>query len=230
MTVPGCVIAADQQVPTTWAAGLARVFSFPAMLAAGLMFLVFWTCASRFDDPDLWWHLKVGQTIWETHRIPAVDQFSFTAAGHPWIAHEWLSQWIIFTVFRSGGYSALMLWLCGIASAIVVLTYILCALWSGNWKVSLAGGIAALFFLTVSLSIRPLLLGHLFLVVELLILYYGLERKSALIWTLPVLFVVWANCHGSFALGLAILLSAVVGTCLRLDGWRLPLATDRART
>ena len=207
---------------------LARVFSFPTMLAAGLTFLVFWACAPRFDDPDLWWNLKVGETIWNTHRIPAADSFSFTAAGHPWIAHEWLSQWVLYAVYHAGGYPALMLWLCAVASAIVVLTYVLCGLWSENWKVALVGGIAACFFLTVSLSLRPLLLGHLFLVTELLILYYGVVRKSRLIWALPVLLVVWANCHGSFPLGIAIAGCAGLAACVDVSGARFRLRCERA--
>src|SRR6185295_5999673 len=38
----------------------------------------------------------------------------------------------------------------------------------------------------------------------------------------------WANCHGSFALGLAILLAAVAGTCWRIDRWRPRRNADRA--
>jgi len=198
------------------------------MLAAGLTFLAFLTCSSRFDDPDLWWHLKIGQIIWNTHQIPRTDLFSFTALGHSWVDHEWLSQLVLYLVYHVGGYPALVLWLCVIASTIVVLTYVLCGCWSGNWKVSLLGAIAALFFLTVSLAIRPLLIGHLFLVVELLLLYYGIVRRGRSIWALPVLFVVWANCHGSFLLGLFILMFAVAGSCLKFAARRLRPGCDRA--
>src|SRR5258708_25772760 len=137
-------------------ASLQSSFSCPVMLIAALAFLTVWTCASRFEDPDLWWHLKLGQIIWNTGQIPRTDQFSFTAQGHPWIAHEWLSQVVLYLTWRTGGYSALLLWLCLIASAIVALTYLLCSYWSGNWKVSLIGGLLSLFFLTVSVAIRPL--------------------------------------------------------------------------
>ncbi|MEP6960973.1 MAG: hypothetical protein ABI995_02785 [Acidobacteriota bacterium] len=205
-----------------------RLFSFPAMLAAGLTFLVFWSCAPRFDDPDLWWHLKLGETIWTTHQIPAIDQFSFTAYGHPWIAHEWLSQVMMYGLYNTAGYSGLLFELCVTSSAVVVLAYVLCGLWSGNWKVSLIGGIGALFFLTTSLAIRPLLIGHLFLMVELLLLYAGLVRGSRAILALPVLFVIWANCHGSFFFGFVPLFLALVFSTLKLDGKRLRLRCERS--
>ncbi len=41
-------------------------------------------------DPDMRWHLRTGQLILE-EGIPRADTFSFTAAGHQWITHEWLS-------------------------------------------------------------------------------------------------------------------------------------------
>ena len=215
-----------QAIPTpgrleeTYATTLfARIFSFPVALAACLVFLVFWSCAPRFDDPDLWWHLKIGETIWVSHHIPNVDLFSFTANGSQWIAHEWLSQLILYGVYQAGGFSALQACFSLLASAIVVLTYVLCGLWSRNWKVSLLGGIGALFFLTVSLAIRPLLLGHLFLLIELLLLYAGVVKRSKWIFALPVLFVIWANCHGSFLFGLVVLFCAGL--------WHLCLQSER---
>src|ERR1039458_1987354 len=50
---------------------LQRLLSFPTMLASLLVLLVVLTVRGRFDDSDLWWHLKMGQVIWTTHSIPA---------------------------------------------------------------------------------------------------------------------------------------------------------------
>jgi hypothetical protein len=203
------------------------LFSFPAMLVSGLVFLTFWGAAGRFDDPDLWWHLRLGQTIWDSGRIPNSDQFSFTAHGHDWVAHEWLSQVLLYLTYRAGGYPAMVLWLCVVASLIVGLAYLLCVAWSGNWKVSALGGMLTLFMLTVSLAIRPLLLGHLFLMVELLLLHAGIVRQSRWIWALPPLFIVWTNCHGSFLFGLALLAGVLLTQCVEWQGIRPRLKLDR---
>ena len=66
-------------------------FSFPAVLLSLLIVLTVFTVRSRFADPDMWWHLKTGELIWNSHTIPRTDPFSFSAAGYRWIAQEWLS-------------------------------------------------------------------------------------------------------------------------------------------
>src|SRR5215212_3075164 len=81
---------------------LRRLFSFPVMIAGLLVVLTVLTVRGRFNDPDLWWHLKVGEIIWNTHAIPTADFFSFTTNNHPWIAHEWLAELAIFGAYKFG--------------------------------------------------------------------------------------------------------------------------------
>src|SRR6185369_13585617 len=87
----------DQTASSLRAAAVQRLcrllFSFHAVLIAGLVVVAVVTVSNRFNDPDLWWQLKVGQIIHSTHHIPTADSFSFTAQGQPWTAHEWLAQW-----------------------------------------------------------------------------------------------------------------------------------------
>jgi len=70
--------------------------------------------------------------------------------------------------------------------------------------VSFLGGLCAWFFGTIGLAIRPLLLGHIFLVIELILLEWG-SRNRRCLWGLPPLFAVWVNCHGSYFFGMGIL-------------------------
>jgi len=59
-------------------------------------------------DPDLWWHLKTGERILG-HGVPKVDPFSYSMSGNLWVAHEWLSEVILFLIFKAGGLPALMI-------------------------------------------------------------------------------------------------------------------------
>jgi hypothetical protein len=181
-----------------------RIFSFPVMLSGLLAMLAVVTVRGRFDDPDLWWHLKTGEVIWKTHTIPATDLFSFTTNHHAWIDHEWLSQLIIFGVYRLGGYSGLMLWLCCCTAALLIGGYALCALYSGNAKVALVGALTVWLFGTVGFAIRPHMIGYLLLLVELALLHMGRTRNPRWFLGLPPLFALWVNCHGSFFLGIVI--------------------------
>jgi hypothetical protein len=181
-----------------------RAFSFPVMLAGLLVLLTVLTVRTRFDDPDMWWHLKTGEIVWTTHTIPTTDTFSYTTGHHPYIAHEWLSQMIIYGAYRYGGYSGLMLWLCFFASALLVAAYALCWLYSEDAKVSFLGALLIWLFATIGLAVRPQMMGYLMLVAELLLIHLGRTRNHRWFYGLPPLFAIWVNCHGSFFLGVIV--------------------------
>lgn len=215
--------AAAQPVPERSggiAALLRHLFSFPAFLIVGLVIVTVYTTSNRFNDPDLWWQLRVGQIIATTHSIPATELFSFTAQGHLWTAHEWLAQLSMYITYAAGGPRALMLWLCAFASLTFALVYALCWMQTGDGVASFVGGLIAWFFATVGLAIRALILGHLFLALEILLLEMGRTKNHRWLWCLPPIFTLWANCHASYIFGLAVL--GVYWISSRVDGqWGL---------
>lgn len=194
-----------------------KVFSFPVVLGALLVVLTVLTVRGRFNDPDMWWHLKTGEIIWKTHSIPRVDVFSYTTNHHPYVPHEWLSQLTIYAAYYLGGYSGLMVWLCVFASLIVAGGYVLCWVYSSNPKVAFLGAVGIWFFATVGLAIRPQLIGYLLLVCELVIIHLGRTRSAKWFFALPPLFAIWANCHGSFFFGLVVLCVALLSDCVEIQ-------------
>jgi len=199
-----------------WQAVLGRLLSFPVLLAAGLAVITFFTVSTRFYDPDLWWHLKVGQIIAATHSIPSTDIFSYTTHQHAWTAHEWLAQLMMYGVYAAAGYRGLMLWLAVLASAIFILVYVRCWRQCHNPLLAFLGGMFAWLFGTVGLAVRPLIFGYCFLAVELLLVELALSGKRRCLWFLPPLFALWANCHGSYYFGLAVL--GVYWLCSQIQG------------
>ena len=90
-----------QRPRSTWA------LSWP--LAAGLVLFVWLTTAkSLLADPDSHWHVTVGNWILAHGAVPTVDIYSFTFAGQPWIAKEWLSQVLLALAYDAGGWGALV--------------------------------------------------------------------------------------------------------------------------
>ncbi|MGH7787698.1 MAG: hypothetical protein ACRERC_12570, partial [Candidatus Binatia bacterium] len=65
--------------------------------------------ADNEADNDLWVHLFGGRLILAQGGVPRSDAFSYTAAGLPWVDHEWLTQVGMAALFDSGGATAVWL-------------------------------------------------------------------------------------------------------------------------
>jgi hypothetical protein len=95
---------------------------FLAVLFLGLFALA----ARNAADPDLWWHLKTGQLIVESKSVPHADPFSFTRAGQPWIAHEWLSDVLLYELQSTAGQAGLIVTFAAVIAGAFLLLYLRC--------------------------------------------------------------------------------------------------------
>jgi hypothetical protein len=181
---------------------LQRVCSFPAMLASLLVGTV--ACYARLFivDPDLWWHVKVGETILATRHWPTTDIYSFTVPGQPWLAYEWLGDLVLAAGYRLGGVRGLEVLMILLGSAVMLALYGLATVRSGNSKVGFVTSIVLFLLASVSFTLRPQMLGYLFLVLTLIALERFRQGKTRALWFLPPLFLLWVNTHGSWIIGL----------------------------
>jgi hypothetical protein len=184
---------------TRWA------FSFPVMLATLIVGRVFYEGRAFAVDPDLWWHIKVGQNILTTRHWPTADPFSFTVAGTPWIAYEWLGDVAIGAVAKFGGLLGLDIFLIVLASVVMLSLYGYATMRSGNSKAGFisAGVLCSLAY--ASFNLRPQMFGYLFLILTLIALERFRQGKPQALWFLPPLFLVWINTHGSWIIGLGVI-------------------------
>lgn len=169
-------------------------FAFLIVLFLGLFALA----VRNVTDPDLWWHLKTGQLIVETHSIPHTDPFSYTRAGHPWITHEWLSEIVIYEMWRIAEWVGLILTFAAILCAAFFILFLRC-----RSNIYLAGMVTLCgAFATRPLwGPRPQVISLLLASLWLFILERSERRPNLLWWTLPIL-LLWANLHAGFTLGL----------------------------
>ena len=58
------------------------------------------TARNILTDQDPFWHVAAGNWIIAHRAVPHIDVFSFSMAGKPWIAHEWLSEVILASVYE----------------------------------------------------------------------------------------------------------------------------------
>src|SRR5260370_9280445 len=218
-----CTPPVDALVPSDAAAGAAesfsllkRIVSFPAMLGTMLVGAVFIAGQYFAVDPDFWWHIRNGQNILATHRWPAADLCCFTVAVSPWLSYEWVGDVLFGAGGRFAGVRGLDALLIILGSAIVIALYIYATLRSGNSKAAFVTAAALYVLVTPSLSLRPQMLGYLFIVLTLISLEYFRRGKLWSLWFLPPLFLAWINTHGSWVIWLGVLVVVLAGGLINL--------------
>ncbi|MDE2512416.1 MAG: hypothetical protein KGL74_14920, partial [Elusimicrobia bacterium] len=166
-------------------------------------------------DPDLFFHLKEGARVLSEHRLPLVEEYSYTRAGKPMVATEWLSGAVFAGLFRLGAYplvaafNALLL-----AGALGLMTKV----WDEE------GPPASARTLLVALAAFALLPFALAKVQNFTFLFFALYlywvrrwEKGArwAPWAMAGGLTVWVNLHGGFTLGWVLL-----GAVCVLDFWK----------
>lgn len=161
-------------------------------------------------DSDVWWHLAIGRRI-ITSGIPAREPMSFLPAAHGWVGQQWLYEVLLVRLESIGGPGLLSL-LMGVVAALAL--YLASQAVpadrrpGGRWAgvaILLSGAVAAQL-----LGVRGQVISLLGAAVVLLAVSRRAEGRSGLLRALPLGFVLWANLHAGFVVGLAILVVGVV--------------------
>jgi len=161
----------------------------------GIILLAFLMSFHTLTDTDIFWHLKTGQIIWQTHQVPDKDIYSFTMAGKEWIDAQWLFQLIIYALYWIYGFGGMILF----GSGLTALTWLIVLKTGFNRKKYLSLSLLILIsLLTASarLKLRPEILSFFYLALEIYLLdQYQRGKKSTLI-LLPILLLLWINSEG----------------------------------
>ncbi len=186
-----------------------------------LFFLLLLKNSYSYLDPDFGWHLKVGEEIYLTKKVPHINHYNyvFPEEENYWVNHEWLSDYLIFLVYTKFGHFG-YLFLNIIFALIIVLTLYILNRFATKEIIKDKKSIYLIFILELlglkamfpHLGVRVQELSILFLLLLFLIVYY-FEKKSTkknkkswliLLWIIP-LFFLWANLHAGFLLGIFLL-------------------------
>ena len=167
-----------------------------------------------FLDTDLWWHLANGRYIL-AHGIPSQDVYSHTAVGHAWVVHEWLSDVGFFALYQLGGLRILVLVTAAAVTAGMILVYR--SLRQGGLGNGTAVLLAMVLFIASvpSFGARPQVVNFLLTAVLIAILLGYRRHPSARIWWLLAGFVVWANLHSGYLVGVGLLAVFTLGEALQ---------------
>jgi hypothetical protein len=206
----------DRREEPQLASRLNRVFDMPVLFGCVLAAVVYLSVPRIFQDPDIGWHLRDAEILINTHHFIRYDLFSYTAAGAPWMNHEWLAELPFYAAWRLGGSQGLHVITLLIIEMIMFGVFGLALCRSRNVIASVVLTVLGTLLATVSFGPRTLLFGWIFLLVELAILELSIAR-SRYLWLLPFLFAVWVNTHGSWMIGLVVYALVVAGRALSLE-------------
>ncbi len=179
------------------------------LILTGILLLLLFTGEIR--DTDVWLHMKTGQHSFETRALTVPDPFSYTSGmGAKYsgeeitryfnLTSEWLAQVVMYLIYRVAGFAglvlvraALLIVFCGLAGWIAFRR-------TGGFYVGLASALMAAGMAFHFQQSRPFLITFAGLAVTMAIL-----ESRRWMWMLPVVFLIWANCHAGFFLGWLVL-------------------------
>jgi hypothetical protein len=183
------------------------------IFAALFCTLVFTPLSVRLlGDAGIGWHIRTGQIILATHRIPRVDPFSSTMAGQPWFAWEWLYDVIVGVLDSVMGLNGVV-WF----NALIIAFVFACLFqWLIRRGVNVIAGML-LTLLAISSSMihflaRPHVVSWLLTLIWFAILdgserevFNGGAARNRRLWILPALMLIWVNLHGGFVIAFVLL-------------------------
>jgi hypothetical protein len=181
------------------------------LLVAILFVSIFAMAIRQPTDTDTWWHLKSGELMWERGEVLRTDPFSHTVRGAP-ILYPALFQVFLWLVYRAFGLVGLALLLSIVVVVSFVLVYAQC---DGRPFVAALVTLLAAVASSVIWAIRPQIASLLLAAtVAFLLDRYKRTGNSHWLWPLPLLVVLWVNCHGGFVIAFLLMGCYLTGETL----------------
>ena len=162
------------------------------------------THVSAIYSSDVWWHLRTGIWILQSHSIPRTGLFS-QFSNLPWIDSSWGYEVLLGAAYKVIGLRAIPILLMGLKVALAVVTFLLARAGGANFCTAIVLSAVAQYAI-LGLQPLPSVFSILLFAVELQLLVHS--RRSGTVrslFLLPLMFVLWANLHIQFAAGVALL-------------------------
>ena len=166
------------------------------------------------QDPDFWWHIRIGQWMVENGRLPATDIFTYTAQSHVWTDHEYLTEVLMWLIYSKAGAI-------GIGLFFGLITY------AGFYLMYRHVRRQPFVFVALGLALgavagapiwgpRAQMITFALTCLELYWLQGYLSGRSRSLQFFPLVMALWANLHGGWVIGFVWLGVALVA---ELVGW-----------
>ncbi|MFK4510152.1 hypothetical protein LPJ38_12070 [Bradyrhizobium daqingense] len=176
----------------------------PLCVGAGAYLFFLFVGDTLLQDSDSFWQIKIGQWILDHGTMPTTDLYSFTRTGAPWISTSWLSQVMFAFSYAQWDWAGpVILTAIGVALSVAILVHLLDAQIEAPRAVLFA--MLALLLALHHVLARPHILALPVMVAWVGLLMAAADRRNAPSWAWLPLMALWANLHGGFVLGLALI-------------------------
>jgi hypothetical protein len=164
---------------------------------------------TTFGDLDYTWQIRTGEIIVKTGDIQPPDHFTYTIAGHELPDYEWLYEIVLWAVWDRFGYGGLKLLRTILVAATLLLLVWRLRVHGLRWRSVAFALTIAVVTLASAWNLRALYCTTIGLLLLSGWLQDHCTGRKSLTWWLPVLMVVWANCHPAVIIGQALLFGAI---------------------
>ncbi|HTR27525.1 MAG TPA: hypothetical protein VMI10_26380 [Terriglobales bacterium] len=159
-------------------------------------------------DPDVWWHLSVGNWIVQNRAFPHTGIFSRTAAARPWMAYSWGFEVLLSRAYDWFGFMGIALFGTALTLAVALALFWMMHRLSGRFWLAWTLSIPTCFAFLFNIMPRPVFFTMMLFAITMAVILKAQQtgRVQVLYW-LPFIFLLWANLHiqfiyGIFAVGL----------------------------
>ncbi|MBU4375644.1 hypothetical protein KKH38_04030 [Patescibacteria group bacterium] len=164
----------------------------------------------NYLDPDLGWHLKVGEQIITEKQAPSINYYNYTLNNKNWVDHEWLSNAGMYLLYKNFGYGSLNF----LFALILLIALIILNIFTGKLLARERGAPFFIFLLQflglmamlphIGVRIQEITILNLLLLI-VVIHRYERTKSTKMLFVLPPFFYFWACLHAGFLIGLFIL-------------------------
>jgi len=173
-------------------------------LGLALLLVIIFAQKIELSVIDLGRHLENGRLIFSQSDILFKNFYSYTEPNHAFINHHWLAGVIFYATYLVGGFNLLSIFNILLALAVFFAFFKIASKRAGFYLPAVLSLPVILLF-SERVEIRPEIFSYLFLALTWLIWETDkLSTKRKLFILLP-LFILWANVHIYFFLGLALI-------------------------
>ncbi len=194
-----------------------------------LLMITIWAFMFNNIDPDFWARILQGDAFRQLGQIFKTDIFSYTPT-HIWLDHEWGASILFSYILNHFGY-----W--GIFATRIIIVFLIFYFTFKTAKLEIEKKLNFFDVLIFSFALMslPTLTGsclrcHFITFLFFTIFIYILERvrkkdENRLLFILPSLMLIWANCHGGCVAGLGVLVIYSLGEALNKKPFKKYLFT-----